>query len=87
MVRDRRQERVLQIKEGPTHAKPQSCVRVCSLPGVKAQANWTNHSVELIMRLNQGSGVSQLLIIVILILIIVKVVLVIVRLKRKAHAL
>lgn len=87
MVRDRRQESILQIKEGPTHAKPQSYVRVCSLPGVKAPANWTSRSVELIVRLNQGSGVSQLLIIVILILIIVKVVLVIERLKRKANAL
>lgn len=86
-MRERRQERVLQSKEGPTHAKPQSCVRVCSLPGVKAGATFTNHSAELIIRLDQGSGVSQILITVIVTLKIVKVALAIVRLKRKTDVL
>lgn len=78
---------MLQSREGPTHAKPQSSMRVCSLPGVKAGATLTNHSAELIMRLDQGSGVSQILITVILTLKIVKVALVIVRLKGKADVL
>ena len=62
-------------------------MRVCSLPGVKAGATFTNHSAELIIRLDQGSGVSQILIMIILTLKIVKVALVIVRLKRKADVL
>lgn len=86
-MRERKQERVLQSKEGPTHAKPQSCVRICFLPGVKAGATFTNHSAELIIRLDQGSGVSQILITIILTLKIVKVALVIVRLERKADVL
>lgn len=50
---------------------------------MKAGATFTNHSAELIIRLDQGSGVSQILITVILTLKIVKVALAIVRLKRK----
>lgn len=86
-MRERRQERVLQSRGGPTHAKPRSCMRVCSLPGVKAAATLTSYSAELIMRLEQGSGVSQILITVILTLKIMKVALVIVRLKGKADVL
>lgn len=86
-MRERKQERELQSKEGPTRAKPKSCVRTCFLPGVKPGATFTNHSAELIIRPDQGSGVSQILITIILTLKIVKVALVIVRLERKADVL